>query len=135
MEISKLPFRHITPKEKEDLAKRFVAYNCQIVTNRYRGKKFRQIGVGAHHQHLTGHMYRSGWWNRYEIKAEGRVMIDPRGGRKMGADYHGKPCKKELSELTEELLWMTWPEVFGFSFTMKQVFLPYFFFFPVLIIL
>jgi len=64
------------------------------------------------------------WWSTNLIKADGRVMVDGISFSRFNPNYRSyntSPTSSScLQEIPEELLYMTWPTIGGFSFSAKQ---------------
>eukprot|EP01120_Amphizonella_sp_Union-15-10_P007490 TRINITY_DN2533_c0_g1_i1.p1 TRINITY_DN2533_c0_g1~~TRINITY_DN2533_c0_g1_i1.p1 ORF type:complete len:654 (+),score=165.41 TRINITY_DN2533_c0_g1_i1:92-2053(+) len=89
-----------------------------------RGKKFSIIGLGSHYMNYKGNIEWKQWWTTNLIKADGRVMVDGISFSRFNPNYRSfatSPSSSScLSHIPDELLFMTWPTIGGFSFTAKQ---------------
>ena len=103
-----------------------------------RGRIFQAYCTGRHYLSYTGQVVREGWWNGYSHRADGRVMIDIAGLKRIesdlysdikyrnGIDLHddddddSAPNQAGQGVLAEEDLWRTFPFLHGFSFTAKR---------------
>jgi hypothetical protein len=85
-----------------------------------RGEKYAQVAVGAHHQHVVGHMQVQKWWNWSHMRATGRCMVDIQTHDQFtdGRGYRDRDNHNTM--LTPDLYWQTDAYVKGFSFVTKQ---------------
>ena len=91
-----------------------------------RGKKFLKYGLNRHYQLYKGTMFRRTQCGNYHFKADGRVMVDVNGFIQMNPNYPinrnntGYNQGKTFKDIPEDLLYMTYPFLLGFSFSSKQ---------------
>ena len=88
-----------------------------------RGRKLIKYGLSATYSSYIGNMFKRTPYGIYKFKADGRIMIDPTGFKKNNPGYttpgsHGNSVDCEA--VPEDLLFMCYPFVNGFSFTTKQ---------------
>ena len=89
-----------------------------------RGRKFARYGLGTHYLAYDGEMFRNSQYGPVHFNATGRLMVDPVGFRMMNPNYerqyadHGKNvCNPEIPE---ELLFLAWPFISGWSSVQKR---------------
>lgn len=101
-----------------------------------RGKKFRDYALGAHYVQYGGHVVRKSWMSDTSFRAEGRVMIDASTFNRIDSDGYSSLLRRsglksrsgygddneDTTEvvINDDMLFMTWPYVFGFSFRAKM---------------
>jgi hypothetical protein len=89
-----------------------------------RGRKFRQIGVGAHYMMYRGNLLWREFSYTTKFKADGRVMVDGTSFSRFNPDYRGfsvtSDDERTLTTIPEEKLYQTWPTIPGFSFAAKK---------------
>lgn len=88
-----------------------------------RGRKLIKYGLSATYASYTGNMFKRTPYGIYKFKADGRIMVDPTGFKKNNPSYsivgaHANTVDCEA--VPDDLLFMCYPFVNGFSFTTKQ---------------
>lgn len=90
-----------------------------------RGKLFQKIGLGNHYLNYKGNLFRKHWFYTNYFNANGRVMIDEISFQRMNPNYPKVHQPKRgninsIEEIPNELLFMCWPFIKGFSFGTKK---------------
>lgn len=90
-----------------------------------RGKLFKTIGIGCHYFNYKGNLIRKHWFYTNFFKADGRVMIDEMSFTRMNPEYPKVFGQKRnnnnvIENIPDELLFMCWPFLKGFSFSTKK---------------
>ena len=106
--VDQLPIRPINDNELELLTER--------------GRKLIKYGLSATYASYVGTMFKKTPYGIYTFKADGRIMIDPTGFKKNNAGYSifGSGTSYDCESVPDDLLFMCYPFVNGFSFTTKQ---------------
>ncbi len=109
LNVEQLPVRPINNQELEFLTER--------------GKKFIKYGLSSTYASYKGKMFVQSLYGPVPFQADGRIMVDPTGFRKNMPNYsspgtYGKTV--ECESIPDDLLFMCYPFVNGFSFTTKQ---------------
>lgn len=103
---SSLPVRQITDEELTKLTER--------------GKKLIKYGKSGTYVSYTGNMFRQTPYGIYKFRADGRCMIDPIGFTKKMPIYSKTYGLTDCEDVPEDLMFMCYPFVNGFSFTTKD---------------
>ena len=103
---STLPVRPINDTELEMLTRR--------------GKKLVQYGKSGTYVSYVGNMFRNTPYGVYKFRADGRVMVDPIGFMKKMPSYVRTSGTIECEDVPEDLMFMCYPFVNGFSFATKE---------------
>lgn len=88
-----------------------------------RGDNFVKFCFGTKYLAYSSKMFKQSFWGPVYFNAKGRVMVDPIGFKNMNPNldrhYHQQKivCNPDIPE---DLRFMTWPYVHGFSFVAKQ---------------
>lgn len=118
-DLTSLPLRKVTDEEKARLAERGEIYR-------------HAISKSSHYMAYTGQIARDSWLGTSFYRADGRVMVDAKTMRHVDANLWSNAkrasllCRddddddKEEIEISEDLLWMTYPYLYGFSFSSKM---------------
>lgn len=86
-----------------------------------RGKAYVKRGLGPHYASYTGNMFVQGMYGPVYFKATGRIMIDHVGYVSSNPNSRqGHRRATCSSEIPEDLLFMLWPIMYGFSFVAKK---------------
>ncbi len=85
-----------------------------------RGKKFLKYGKSGTYATYSGNMFRRTSYGIYKFCADGRVMIDSIGFNKKMPSYSRIYSFVECVDIPEDLLFMCYPFVNGFSFATKE---------------
>jgi hypothetical protein len=115
-----LSIRHMTPEDREFLTER--------------GRKFLKYGLGVHYCAYKGTMFYDTPYGPIHFNACGRIMVDKigyssqnpndRDGMSMSRGYGGHGSHNQgpqtFDTIPDELLYLTWPFMKGFSFTSKR---------------
>lgn len=101
-----LPVRPITDEELEKLTER--------------GKKLIKYGKSGTYASYSGNMFRQTPYGIYKFRADGRVMVDPIGFNKKMPSYSRNYNLIECEDVPEDLMFMCYPFVNGFSFATKE---------------
>lgn len=101
-----LPVRPISDEEYEKLKER--------------GKKLIKFGKSGTYASYQGNMFRNTPYGIYKFRADGRVMIDPIGFSKKMPSYTRQHGLIDCEDVPEDLLYMCYPFVNGFSFVNKE---------------
>lgn len=92
----------------------------EIILN-LRGEKFRQYSLGKQYLGYKGNMFRKTCYGNYYFKADGRIMVDVNGFNQMNPNYSRIHREgNTFNELTDEMLYLTYPYIYGFSFSSKM---------------
>jgi hypothetical protein len=111
-------------KKITDLEVRFMTPEDKVLLTE-RGKKFIKFGSGAKLASYKGNMFRMTQFGPSYFKADGRVMVDYTGLAAMNPNmatlsrYHQQKIETCIS-IPDDLAYMTWPTMHGFSFAAKQ---------------
>lgn len=103
--LDKLQVRPLTPADRDDLTER--------------GRVYQQVALGNSYQVLQGHMEVQRWWDWTAMRSTGRVMVDVATYHQFNDNYHRRG-EQPVTEVTDDVLWMTDAYVYGFSFVTKQ---------------
>lgn len=101
-----LPVRPITDEELSKLTER--------------GKKLIKYGKSGTYVGYTGNMFRQTPYGVYKFRADGRCMIDPIGFSKKMPSYTRTHGLTDCEDVPEDLMFMCYPFVNGFSFVTKD---------------
>ena len=101
-----LPVRPITQKELDELTER--------------GKKLIKYGKSGTYASYSGNMFRQTPYGIYKFRADGRVIIDPIGFSKKMPSYSRTHGLIDCEDVPEDLMFMCYPFVNGFSFATKE---------------
>lgn len=88
-----------------------------------RGKKFVKYGLNTHYLAYEGEMFKQSMYGPVHFNAVGRLMIDAVGFKIQNPNYERSYHQNKnvcVPDIPEELLYMTWPFLSGFSFVAKQ---------------
>lgn len=85
-----------------------------------RGRKLIKYGLSATYAEYKGIMFRKTNYGTYKFKADGRIMVDPTGFRKKLPSYSFPNNAVDCESVPEDLLFMCYPFVNGFSFSTKE---------------
>lgn len=103
---SSLPVRPITDEELTKLTER--------------GKKLIKYGKSGTYVSYTGNMFRQTPYGIYKFRADGRCMVDPIGFTKKMPSYTRTHGLTDCEDVPEDLMFMCYPFVNGFSFATKE---------------
>lgn len=103
--------------------------DLEFLTNR--GKKFLKYGLNVHYCAYNGTMFYNTMWGAVHFNATGRLMVDRVGytscnpnDREFANRHHksfGSTNNNNLfTEIPDDLLYLTWPFMKGFSFVAKR---------------
>lgn len=106
IEPSNLPVRPINEEEMRYLTER--------------GKKFVKYGKSCSYVGYSGNMFRQTPYGIYKFEAHGRCIVDPIGFSKKNPSYPKNYNTVDCQDIPEDLMFMCYPFVNGFSFTAKQ---------------
>lgn len=87
-----------------------------------RGEVFAKYGLGTHYLAYEGEMFRSSMYGEVHFNATGRLMIDALGFKTINPNYerYNHESKNVCNPIIpDELKYMTWPFLQGFSFISK----------------
>jgi hypothetical protein len=101
-----LPVRPITDEELAKLTER--------------GKKLIKYGKSGTYVGYSGNMFRQTPYGIYKFRADGRCMVDPIGFSKKMPSYARTHGLTDCEDVPEDLMFMCYPFVNGFSFTTKD---------------
>ncbi len=101
-----LPVRPITDEELSKLTER--------------GKKLIKYGKSGTYTSYSGNMFRQTPYGIYKFRADGRVIVDPIGFSKKMPSYSRSHGLTDCEEVSEDLMFMCYPFVNGFSFATKE---------------
>lgn len=101
-----LPVRPITDEELVKLTER--------------GKKLVKYGKSGTYVGYTGNMFRQTPYGVYKFRADGRCMVDPIGFSKKMPSYTRIYDLIDCEDVPEDLMFMCYPFVNGFSFATKD---------------
>ncbi|ARF08289.1 AAA family ATPase [Catovirus CTV1] len=106
--ISDLPVRPLSGEEHNILQKR--------------GDKFVKYCLGTHYLTYNGEMFKQSYYGPINFNAKGRVMVDVIGFKTMNPNYERYHNNRQVCNpnIPDELKFMTWPFVHGFSLSAKQ---------------
>jgi len=85
-----------------------------------RGKKLIHYGKSGTYATYSGNMFRQTPYGIYKFRADGRVMVDPIGFSKKMPSYSRNHGLIDCEDVPEDLMFMCYPFVNGFSFTNKE---------------
>ncbi len=85
-----------------------------------RGKKLIKYGKSGTYVGYTGNMFRQTPYGIYKFRADGRCMVDPIGFSKKMPSYSRTHGLIDCEDIPEDLMFMCYPFVNGFSFTTKD---------------
>jgi adenylate kinase family enzyme len=103
-----LNVRPMTPEDEAELTER--------------GRVFAKYAMKTHYIHYEGNMFRKSMYGNIYTNSTGRIMIDYVGFKTVNPNHdygHHEDTKCE-PVIPEELLYMTWYTLHGFSFRTKQ---------------
>ena len=101
-----LPVRPITEEETATLT--------------LRGAKLVKYGMSGTYASYQGNMFRKTPYGIYKFRADGRIMIDPTGFMKKYPSYDHFRGLVDCESVPDDLLFMCYPFVYGFSFANKE---------------
>lgn len=108
--LARLSCRPLSPDAKKELS-------C-------RGEKFRSYTAKASYLNYDGVITRVAWFGNMRFRATGRVMVDALGMKQADPNYMSQYNydyeDAEDVAIRDDVLWMTEPSVFGFSFNTKK---------------
>lgn len=121
-DLTALPVRAVTAQERERLTER--------------GRIFRHaVSKSSHYMAYTGQIGRDSWLGTTYYRADGRVMVDVKTMKHVDANLWSNSQRGSLLlrsrndddddddktiQISDELLWTTYPYLFGFSFASKM---------------
>jgi hypothetical protein len=85
-----------------------------------RGAKLIKYGMSGTYVAYSGNMFRKTPYGIYKFRADGRIMIDPTGFMKKYPSYDHFRGLVDCESVPDDLLFMCYPFVYGFSFTTKE---------------
>lgn len=85
-----------------------------------RGKKLIKFGKSGTYASYSGNMFRQTPYGIYKFRADGRVIIDPIGFTKKMPSYSRTHGLVDCEDIPEDLMFMCYPFVNGFSFATKE---------------
>lgn len=85
-----------------------------------RGKKLIKYGKSGTYASYSGNMFRQTPYGIYKFRADGRVMVDPIGFSKKMPSYSRTHGLIDCEDVPEDLMFMCYPFVNGFSFATKD---------------
>lgn len=85
-----------------------------------RGKKLIKYGKSGTYVSYTGNMFRQTPYGIYKFRADGRCMVDPIGFNKKMPSYTRTFALTDCEDVPEDLMFMCYPFVNGFSFATKE---------------
>lgn len=85
-----------------------------------RGKKLIRYGKSGTYASYSGNMFRQTPYGIYKFRADGRVMVDPIGFSKKMPSYSRTHGLIDCEDVPEDLMFMCYPFVNGFSFATKE---------------
>lgn len=85
-----------------------------------RGKKLIKYGKSGTYASYTGNMFRQTPYGIYKFRADGRVIVDPIGFSKKMPSYSRNHGLIDCEDVPEDLMFMCYPFVNGFSFNTKE---------------
>ena len=92
----------------------------ELVKLTERGKKLIKFGKSGTYASYTGNMFRNTPYGIYKFRADGRVMVDPMGFTKKMPSYTRTHGLTDCEDVPEDLMFMCYPFVSGFSFATKD---------------
>lgn len=92
----------------------------ELVKLTERGKKLIKYGKSGTYVSYTGNMFRQTPYGIYKFRSDGRCMIDPIGFTKKMPGYSRFYSPIDCEDVPEDLMFMCYPFVNGFSFTSKD---------------
>lgn len=106
-------------KKPETLSVRPIS-NEELAILTERGKKLIRYGKSGTYASYTGNMFRQTPYGIYKFRADGRVMVDPIGFTKKIPSYSRTHGLIDCEDVPEDLMFMCYPFVNGFSFATKE---------------
>jgi hypothetical protein len=85
-----------------------------------RGKKLIKYGKSGTYVDYSGNMFRQTPYGIYKFRADGRCMVDPIGFTKKMPSYARTHGLTDCEDVPEDLMFMCYPFVNGFSFATKE---------------
>lgn len=85
-----------------------------------RGRKLIKFGKSGTYASYTGNMFKKTPYGIYKFRADGRVMVDPIGFTKKNPSYVKTYGLTDCEDVPEDLMFMCYPFVNGFSFVTKE---------------
>lgn len=85
-----------------------------------RGRKLINYGKSGTYVSYTGNMFRKTPYGIYKFRADGRAMVDPVGFTKKMPGYERTHGLTDCEDVPEDLMFMCYPFVNGFSFVTKD---------------
>ena len=95
----------------------------ELISLTERGKKLIKYGKSGTYVSYSGNMFRRTYYGIYKFSADGRCIVDPIGFSKKMPSYSGNSNNYGLADcenVTEDLMFMCYPFVNGFSFATKD---------------
>lgn len=92
----------------------------ELVILTERGKKLIHYGKSGTYASYSGNMFRQTPYGIYKFRADGRVMVDPIGFSKKMPSYSRTHGLIDCEDVPEDLMFMCYPFVNGFSFATKE---------------
>lgn len=92
----------------------------ELVKLTERGKKLIKYGKSGTYASYSGNMFKLTPYGIYKFRADGRVMVDPIGFNKKLPSYSRTYGLIDCEDVPEDLMFMCYPFVNGFSFTTKE---------------
>lgn len=92
----------------------------ELVNLTERGKKLIKYGKSGTYASYSGNMFRNTPYGVYKFRADGRVMVDPIGFNKKMPSYSRTHGLIDCEDVPEDLMFMCYPFVNGFSFVTKD---------------
>jgi hypothetical protein len=106
-------------KKPETLSVRPIT-NEELEVLTERGKKLIAYGKSGTYASYSGNMFRQTPYGIYKFRADGRVMVDPIGFSKKMPSYSRTHGLTDCEDVPEDLMFMCYPFVNGFSFATKE---------------
>lgn len=106
LNVDQLPVRPISEEETNQLT--------------MRGAKLIKYGMSGTYASYKGNMFRKTPYGIYKFRADGRIMIDPTGFMKKYPSYDHFRGLTDCESVPDDLLFMCYPFVYGFSFSTKE---------------
>lgn len=85
-----------------------------------RGQKIKALGNGCNYKSYDGTMFIKSMYGPIHFNASGRIMIDAVGFKQFNPNYGIKDSNGIMDNMTDDLVFMCYPFLHGFSFTTKQ---------------
>ena len=85
-----------------------------------RGKKLIKYGKSGSYVQYSGNMFRQTNYGIYKFRADGRCIVDPIGFAKKNPNYVRNYHLIDCEDIPEDLMFMCYPFVNGFSFSTKD---------------